>query len=450
MHASPEPPRENSSVRLVLLPVLAALLAACSTTPPPAVVPAPPTTPAPVLPPPAAAPAPVTAVYRAAGFAELPQWPGEGLLASWPAFTRSCTRLAARPAWTAACADAAALLPGDDASVQAFFERHFQPWRITSSEGNDTGLVTGYYEALLKGSLEPKPGSVPLHAVPDDMLVLDLADVYPETKGLRLRGRVEGRSVKPYWSRADIVAGKGPGADKVLAWADDAIDAFFLQVQGSGRLELPDGRLLRVGYADQNGRPYRAIGKWLVEQGLMAKDEVTMQSIRAWAEANPGRVPELLNANPSYVFFRLLPDTGGGPLGALNVPLTDGASIAVDPRFIPLGSPVYLDTTRPDTGAPLQRLVHAQDTGGAIRGPVRADFFWGYGHDAAALAGLMKQRGALWLLWPRGEPLPGQALPQPPAPPAPSATMPAGAPATTALPAPAAPASGGEATPPTQ
>lgn len=405
-------------MRHVLLPVLAALLAACSTTPPPPAAPAPLPAPAPVAPPPPPE-LPVTAVYREAAYADLPQWPGEGLLASWPAFERSCTRVASRPAWRPACAEAATLLPTDDASVQAFFERHFQPWRISASDGSDTGLVTGYYEALLKGSLAPKPGSVPLHAVPEDMLTLDLAGVYPETKGLRLRGRLDGRRVLPYWSRADIVAGKGPGADKVLAWADDALDAFFLQVQGSGRLELPDGRLLRLGYADQNGHPYRAIGKWLVEQGLMAKEAVTMQSIRAWAAANPARLPELLNANPSYVFFRLLPDTGGGPLGALNVPLTDGASIAVDPRFIPLGSPVYLDTTRPDTGAPLQRLVQAQDTGGAIRGPVRADFFWGYGHEAAALAGLMKQRGALWLLWPKGAPLPGQPpLATPATPPA--------------------------------
>jgi membrane-bound lytic murein transglycosylase A len=383
-------------VRHVLTLLLAGLLGACTTTPP-------------------SAPA-ASARYLPATWTELPAWPGEQLLATWPAWLQSCTRLQARPAWQETCAAASALAPENDATVQAFYERHFQPWRIEAGDDRDTGLVTGYYEALLTGSLSPGAGRVPLYGVPDDMLTLDIDELYPDLKGMRLRGRLEGRTVLPYWSRAEIDSGKGVTPDKILAWADDPLDAFFLQIQGSGRVQLEDGRLLRLGYADQNGHPYRAIGKWLVEQGQLPIEQVSMQSIRAWAQAHPERVPELLEANPSYVFFRLLPDEGGGPIGALNVPLTAAASIAVDPKFVPLGSPVYLATTRPDTGQPLQRLVQAQDTGGAIRGAVRADFFWGYGPGAAALAGQMKQPGRMWLLWPKALPLP--ALPA--APPAPA------------------------------
>jgi membrane-bound lytic murein transglycosylase A len=294
----------------------------------------------------------------------------------------------------------------DVAAQQAFFEQRFRPWRITTNAGDDTGLITGYYEALLTGSLTPAPGRVPLYGVPDDLLTLDLVSLYPDLKGQRLRGRVDGRTVKPYWSRAEIAEGKAGLESKVLAWADNAVDAFFLEVQGSGRLQLEDGRLLRLGYADQNGHPYKSIGKWLVDQGELTLSQASMQSIRAWAEKNPQRLQEMLNANPSFVFFRVMEHASGGAIGALNLPLTDGASIAVDPKFIPLGSPVYLATTRPDNQQPLTRLMHAQDTGGAIRGPVRADFFWGFGHDAGALAGRMKQKGQMWLLWPNGMALP--------------------------------------------
>lgn len=349
--------------------------------------------------------APVTARYLDSRWTDLPGWPGDQLAASWSAWQTSCQRLARRPEWQPLCTEAAEL-PATDSDRQAFFERRFRPWRIATSEGADTGLITGYYEALLTGSLTPAPGRVPLYGVPDDLLTLELAALYPDLKGQRLRGRLEGRTVKPYWSRAEIADGKAALESKVLAWADNAVDAFFLEVQGSGRLQLEDGRLLRLGYADQNGHPYKSIGKWLVDQGELSLKQASMQSIRAWAEQNPQRLQEMLNANPSFVFFRVMENAEGGAIGALNLPLTDGASIAVDPKFIPLGSPVYLATTRPDDNAPLTRLMHAQDTGGAIRGPVRADFFWGFGHDAGALAGRMKQEGKLWLLWPADLPLP--------------------------------------------
>jgi len=191
----------------------------------------------------------------------------------------------------------------------------------------------------------------------------------------------------------------------VLAWLTDPMDLQFLQIQGSGRVQLEDGRQLRLGYADQNGHPYRPIGRWLVEQGQLKKEEVSMGAIHAWAQANPQRVPELLASNPSYVFFSTRPDSNEGPRGSLNVPLTAGYSVAIDRKVIPLGSLLWLSTTRPD-GTPVVRPVGAQDTGGAITGEVRADLFWGTGPEAGELAGNMKQQGQIWMLWPKGKPLP--------------------------------------------
>jgi membrane-bound lytic murein transglycosylase A len=348
----------------------------------------------------------VIARYRSAQWGELPGWPGEQLQASWRAWQASCTRIKARAEWREICVEAAGVGATDVAAMRQFFERRFSPWQIETSAGADSGLITGYYEILMKGGRKSKPGRVPIYAVPDDLLTLDFGDQYPELKDLRLRGRLDGRKVVPYWNRSDIDAGKLGTEGKILAWADDPVDVFFLQVQGSGRLQLEDGTIVRLGYANQNGHPYRAVGKWLVDHGELTREQVTMQSIREWVRTHPERRNEILQSNPSYVFFKELPATTTAAVGALNVPLTDAASIAVDPRFIPLGCPVYLATTRPDNSAPLQRLVQAQDTGGAIRGPVRADYFWGSGPVAGELAGSMKQQGRLWLLWPKGLPLP--------------------------------------------
>ena len=186
---------------------------------------------------------------------------------------------------------------------------------------------------------------------------------------------------------------------------DDPVELFFLQIQGSGRVRLPDGKLVRIGYADQNGYPYQSIGRVLIDRGDLTLAQASMQGIQAWARAHPDKLNDLLNENPSYVFFREMPDDGkadAGPFGALSVPLTAGRSLAVDPRNVPLGAPVYLSATQPGSEAPLRRLMLAQDTGGAIRGVVRADFFWGFGADAGALAGRMKQQGRMWVLLPPG------------------------------------------------
>jgi membrane-bound lytic murein transglycosylase A len=291
----------------------------------------------------------------------------------------------------------------DREAARRFFETAFTPYRVTDEGGGAEGLITGYYEPLLRGSRRPSARyRYPVYAVPDDLLVVELAELYPELKGMRLRGRLEGRRVVPYYSRAEIERGDAPVQGKEIAWVDDAVELFFLHVQGSGRIALDDGHVIRVGFADQNGHPYRSIGKWLVDQGELPLEQASMQGIQAWARQNPGRLTELLNHNARYVFFRELAGDLPGPVGALGVPLTPGRSVAIDPRFVPLGAPVYVATTWPGSTKPLNRLVMAQDTGSAIRGPVRADFFWGFGARAGLEAGRMKQRLRMWVLLPSG------------------------------------------------
>ncbi len=264
--------------------------------------------------------------------------------------------------------------------------------------------MTGYYEPLLKGSRRPSPKyPVPIYRVPDDLIVVDLASVYPELSGLRLRGKLEGRKVVPYPSRREINATNALRGRELL-WVDDPIDAFFLQVQGSGRVQFEDGRVTRLGYGENNGHPYRSIGRWLVEQGELTIDQASMQGIKGWVARNPQRLNQLLEQNPSFVFFRELPlgDPGAGPKGALGVPLTPGASLAVDSRHIPLGVPVVLSSTDPSSGAAFARPMMAQDTGTAIRGPLRFDYFWGYGAEAGEKAGRQKHEGSAWVLTPKG------------------------------------------------
>ena len=371
-----------------------------------------------VTPPPAPPAAP--AVYRPAAWRDLPGFERDRVAEVLPAFLAGCGAIARKPgqapAWQAAC-DAARQLPAaDDAATRAWLQAHFTPYRVAFPDGRDRGLVTGYYEPVIAGSrTRTATHRVPILAPPDDLLVVELGALHPELVDRRVRGRLEGRRVVPYWSRAEIEAGKAPAAGKALAFVADPLDAFFLQVQGSGRITLADGAVLRVGYADQNGHPYTPVARVLIERGEMTREEASMQAIRAWAQAHPDRVAALLDANASYVFFRELPPAApgtpaaaiDGPEGALGVPLLAQRTIAVDPRAIPLGAPVWLATTEPPSAQPLERLVVAQDTGGAIRGAVRADFFWGHGDLAADRAGRMKEEGRLWLIWPRGAKLPG-------------------------------------------
>ncbi len=318
------------------------------------------------------------------------------------------------------------MIDRDDAlAIRNFFESRFVPHRVTTTDGNDTGLVTGYYEPLLRGSrVRIAPYLTPLYGVPDDLLIVDMTSLYPELKGKRLRGKVVGRTVVPYPSRGELAA-SGALRGKEVLWVDDAIEAFFLEIQGSGRVQLFDagrgvqsvGDTVRLAYADQNGQPYQSIGRWLVDQGELTLSQASMQSIKSWAMTHTDRLDELLNANPSEVFFKeeRIVDPSQGPKGALGVALTPQRSIAVDTKVVPLGAPVFLATTQPLSSAPLQRLVMAQDTGGAIvaapGGAVRADYFWGFGAEAGNSAGRMKQQGRMWVLLPRKDPSPPRPSP---------------------------------------
>jgi membrane-bound lytic murein transglycosylase A len=337
-------------------------------------------------------------------WAELPGWRDDALAQAWPALQSSCQKMPARDArWSELCADAALFLAPDDDTARAFFETRFVAHVVAGNNGAAEGLITGYYEPLLQGSLvKTKRFRYPLYGRPDDLVVVDLGGLYPELQGKRYRGRLNSNRVVPYYSRAEISNGKRPPDEAVLAWVDDPVALFFLEIQGSGRIRLPDGKMLHVGYADQNGHPYVAIGRTLVDSGAMKLEEATMPAIRAWLKTNPDKAQAVLNSNPSYVFFTLREPDNSGPVGALNVPLLPERSIAVDPNFIPLGSPVWFDTSLPgdDSARPYRRLVFAQDTGGAIRGPVRADLFLGFGENAERIAGAMRQRGKLYVLLP--------------------------------------------------
>ncbi len=348
-------------------------------------------------------------------FAGLAGWNqgAQGLAVS--ALRRSCGRLARRPdgqalgggggatvgatvgEWRGVCAAAETLDAADHVAARRFFEAWFRPHRAAAGD-NAEGLFTGYYEAQLRGALRPGGAyRVPIYGPPSELVSADLGRFDRQWTGKRITGRVVGRRLVPFHTRGEIEKGALKGRGLELLWVDDPVDAFFLHVQGSGRVILEDGRVVRLGYAGRNGRAYVSIGRELVARGGLAKGAVSMQSIRAWLGANPAEAPALMARNPSFIFFRIL--DGDGPVGAQGAALTPGRSLAVDPRFVPLGIPLWLDTADPlDPNRPFRRLMIAQDTGSAIKGPVRGDIFFGYGTAAAARAGRMNRRGRYYLL----------------------------------------------------
>jgi membrane-bound lytic murein transglycosylase A len=348
---------------------------------------------------------PVETKYQQTPYAQIPGWAVALLAPGLRAFTSGCARIAAATALRRAC-DAARALPVDDeAAARAFVEANFDAWALANADGTAEGMVTGYYEPVLAGSrTRSERFRHPVYGVPADLVAVDLEGAVSEVKGLRLRGRLDGTRLVPYWTRTEIET-NGKFSAPVLAWVEDPVELFFLHIQGSGQIELGSGARLRLGYGEHNGHPYASIGRYLMQRGELALEQTSMQGIKAWAAANPGRLREALDSNPSYVFFREMAP-GNGPLGTLGAPLSAGYSLAIDPRSVPLGAPVFLATTMPLSSLPLHRLMAAQDTGGAIRGAVRADFYWGTGNEAGALAGRMRQQGRLWVLWPRGESLP--------------------------------------------
>jgi membrane-bound lytic murein transglycosylase A len=339
--------------------------------------------------------APWTSVNRtrarwvATGFNDLPGWDVDRQSELWLPLLRSCEK--PMPGWETVCSQVrSSVPPSTDAAARAWFQQRFQPYRIESLDGAVDGMITGYFEPLVEASRTARGAfQVPLHAAPPDLTTR-----------------------KPYWTRQQLdtnpVAQAGLKG-REIAYVADPLDALVLQIQGSGRLRIAEAdgtsRLVRVAFAAHNEQPYKSVGRWLIEQGEMRLEQASWPTIKAWAQMHPQRLNEMLWANPRVVFFREepMPNPEVGPRGAQGVPLTPGRSIAVDRDSIPYGTPVWLDTTEPLTSTPLRRAVMAQDTGTAITGAVRADYFWGWGSQAEQQAGRMKQPLRLWALWPVGE-----------------------------------------------
>jgi membrane-bound lytic murein transglycosylase A len=307
-----------------------------------------------------------------------------------------------QPKWLRICNQAKNLNTANSINAKQFLKTHFQPHKVNGNKGSKTGLITGYYEPLLKGSFTKTARyNYPLYKKPSTLLKVAPSDNLLKVKGSKARGHLIAGKTVPFYSRAQIDGPKQPLKGHELLWVDSSDDAFFLHIQGSGLVELEDGNVIGVSYAEQNGHPYRAIGRDLVNMQEIAKEDISLQSIKDWLTNNPKKATALKNKNPSYIFFTSRKDIEHGPRGSLNVPLTAQRSVAVDRSLIPLGTPIWLSTTLPNTDTPYQRLVLAQDTGGAINGPIRADIFFGRGEQAENLAGEMKQEGSIFVLLPK-------------------------------------------------
>jgi len=345
-------------------------------------------------------------------FSDLPGWSAGDPKHAFIAFQRSCAMLTAQADetkvggyggtvadWREVCA---ASTKSDANAARDFFEQWFAPLLVSAGDAKD-GLFTGYYEPQLNASIARHgPYRTPVYGRPNDLVEVDLGQFREALKGERIAGRVEHHRLVPYADRAEIDA-KGLKTARVLFYADDPVAVFFLHIQGSGRVAFDDGSKARAAYDGQNGHPYTAIGRTLITEGQLTKDKVSLQTIRAWLIAHPDDAGRVMETDASYVFFKLVPigDPNLGAVGAQGVALTPGASIAVDTKLHPLGVPFFVTTTSPTTHQALNRLTVAQDTGGAIKGAVRADLFFGFGPDAETMAGLMKQTGRMYVLLPR-------------------------------------------------
>lgn len=344
--------------------------------------------------------------FKPVAFDALPKTEDADWANALSAFRISCSKMAQRSLWQDVCAKAQFV---NEPEAKAFFKNAFDAYKVGFVEGKnftETGLTTGYYEPMLKGSLTRHgPFQYPIYGIPDDLIQVDLAQIHPQLKGLRLRGKIVGRKLVPYDTRAGIQARSDLKENNVLCWVDNAVEAFFLQIQGSGRVLLEDGSFMRVGFGDQNGHPYKALSNWLITNAGMKRSEMSMQRIKAWVRDNPKRTHELLNTNPNFVFFERREGFADddGPSGAQGVPLTAGASVAVDRRYWPMGVPFVIDFKQDNPQLAFARPVIAQDTGGAIKGVVRFDYFWGYGNLAGDKAGTQTSRTEAWVMVPKGK-----------------------------------------------
>lgn len=325
-------------------------------------------------------------------FEKLPNWDEEDYIEALENFKNSCKSGRTKKFYQNLCTEAQSV---EDA--KEFFLENFEPYEIYTKDGKREGLLTGYYEPYLRGSLT-KHGKYkyPVYATPKDLINVELGSIYPKLKHYRLRGRLEGGKLVPYYTRKDA---QNLELDaEVICYVDNKVDLFFLEVQGSGRVLLDNNQTMYIGYGNQNGHRYRSIGKYLVQQGEIPLEDISLQSIRAWFEKNPDRVDEVLNYNDSLVFFRKKDQAATGSLG---LELTPKRSIAVDRKYIPLGSMLYCDASQEDTE--FSHIVQAQDTGGAIKGAVRADMFLGFGDDAREIAGGLKAPLKLWIFLPKDD-----------------------------------------------
>jgi len=321
---------------------------------------------------------------------------------AWSAWVHGCEKLINLNDWKVSCEAAKNLSLPSNIEVIEYLHKHFDLYKAKNEDGSKKGLITGYYQPELKGSrTKTKKYKIPLYTPPHDLITVDLSEVYPDLKYKRLRGRVEGNKLIPYFTREEISKKDYPLQGNELLWVENSVESFFLEIQGSGVIRFEDGSTTPVGYADQNGHPYRSMGLALIRQGELKRHKVSMQSIKAWAKKNKRKLRKFLNANPSTVFFRELPQGLPGPIGALGVPISSERSVAIDRKYIPLGAPVFLSTTEPNSNVSLNKLMMAQDTGGAINGGVRADFYWGQGKIPGSKAGSMKQSGEIWVLLPK-------------------------------------------------
>jgi membrane-bound lytic murein transglycosylase A len=345
---------------------------------------------------------------------EIPGWKSDNLSETLPALKLSCSKIKKLPEnkslgkfiemgkvsdWLPICKDAHLIRSGNKTEAQYFFESRFLPYTVANNQ-NRVGLFTGYYEAELNGAFGSNARyRYPILAKPKDIINANLIEFDHKLDGHRITGRIKGNKLVPYYTRAEIDDGALSGRQLETMWVDNAIDAFVLHIQGSGRIILPDGSYVRVGFDGRNGHQYTSVGRELVSAGKMRLKDVTMPSIRKWMEKNPVAARALMRKNKSFIFFKVSKEAG--PIGAQGVILTPTRSIAIDREFFPMGLPVWLDTTVPGSRKKLQRLMITQDTGAAIKGPVRGDVFWGHGPQAAIHAGLMKEKGKLYLLLPR-------------------------------------------------
>jgi len=325
-------------------------------------------------------------------FSQLPNWDDENYDDALNNFRNSCKSGRTKKIYESLCLEAQNV---DDA--KEFFLLNFEPYEIHTQNGEEEGLLTGYYEPYLRGSLTKHEQYIyPVYKTPNDLITVDLSSVYPDLKHYRLRGRLEGNKLVPYHTRKEISEVE-VDAD-VICYVDDKVDLFFLEVQGSGRVLLDNNQTIFIGYDNQNGHRYKSIGKYLVNQGEIPLEEISLQSIRAWFKENPQRVDEVLNYNDSVVYFRQKDQAATGSLG---LELTPKRSIAVDRRYIPLGSMLYCNAEQEDTQ--FSHIVQAQDTGGAIKGAVRADMFLGFGDEAREVAGGLKAPLKLWIFLPKDD-----------------------------------------------